>query len=217
MANTRSFENTVITSRRIISVGGPSPGHRWAEKLSTIHGERVARAVGAFADVPISLAPEVPFLNLEAAAAYIAINPNPAGVASVSVSGFMHAASALPDSMRKAIVTNFAMTVCGAVVVPLHVTMRRAMGEDCDADIAAALATDEEIAAADVIMPDKGLARLAERARMTVRNAVAFQSLLIARGRFDLADKVGEFTRLMRMGNIPLGITGDRTLIVLVA
>lgn len=206
-----------IIARRIIPVGIPGPGLRWAEKLSTDHGERVARAVGAFADVPISLAPEVPHLNLEAAAAYIAINPNPAGVVSVSVSGFMRAASVLPDSMRKAVVSNFAMTVCGAVVIPLHVTIRRAMGEDCDADIAAVLATDEEIASADVLMPDKGLAPLAERARTAVRNAVAFQALLIARGRFDLADKVGEFTRLMRMGNVPLGITGDRMLVVLVA
>jgi hypothetical protein len=167
--------------------------------------------------VPIALAPAVPHLTLEAAAAYIAISPNAVGVATVSVSDFMRAASALPEAIRKTVVNNFAMAVSGAVIVPLHATLRRALGEDCDADIASALATDDEIAEADVIMPDKGLHALRERARAAVRNAVAFQALLIARGRPDLADKVGEFTRLMRMGNVPLGITGDRTLIVLVA
>ncbi len=217
MSHTRSFESPVVSTSRIIPVGGPTPGHHWAQKLSTDHGERVARVVGLFADFPITLAPEVPNLVLEAAAAFIAVNPNPAGVAAVSVTGFMKTASALPDAIRKSVVNGFAMATVGAVIVPLHMTLRRALTDDCDADIAAALATDEDIASADVLMPDKGLAPLAERARATVRHAVAFQALLIARGRFDLADKVGEFTRLMRMGNVPLGITGDRTLIVLVA
>lgn len=207
-----------IAARRIISVGAPGPGHRWAEKLSTSQGERVAKIVGALSDVPISLALEVPNLALEASGAFIGISPNAVGVASVSVSGFLRSTMSLPIPIRKQVVSAFAAAVCASVIIPLKATFRRAMGEDCDADIACALAVDDdEIGSADVIMPDAGLSKLAEYARMTVRHAIAYQALLVARSRFDLADKIGEFTRLMRMGNVPLGITSERDLIVLVA
>jgi hypothetical protein len=205
-----------VVIRRVVSIVTNPSGHRWSDKLMTAHGERVARVVGAFADIPVSLAPPVRNLDLEAMAAYVAISENQVGVKTVSISSIMNPAAALPDPVRKSVISNFALATSSAVVVPLGTALRRAMGDDCDKDMVLALADDEEIATASVSLPD-GLTVLADRANAVVRQAVACQALLVSRGRYDLADKVGEFTRLMRMGNVPLGITSQRTLIVLVA